>query len=495
MNIHKNDYLDSLKACFIGKNIGGTIGAPYEGKREVLNVLDFPTGVKYPIPNDDLDLQLAWLCAFEKVGPQGMNGDVLKEYWLNCILPDWSEYGIGKVNLQSGIPPMVSGEAKNNIWMHSNGSWITTELWACLNPGAPDSAIRYTLYDSTIDHGRGEGTIAAMFIAAMESVAFFEKDIHKLIQIGLSKIPDTSRVSQSVRLVLTYFQEKKTWLEARNAVVTLNQDFVDGWFQAPSNVAFVIIGLLYGEGDYKKSILTAIDCSDDTDCTGGTLGSLLGILYGEKIIPVDWKKKIGNQLVTWCLNTTAALDVPATIDELVNRIAIQASYTLLSNKDKVEITEKPTFIQEEEFNGFCKGFGDEDERDEIRAVKESLKQDSFIVRLGLVSLVISYENSPSYQVGEDKKIGITLINNIKTYTNKPHSAKLTLRLKEGLTSDTLVKNVYLPCWTSLTKIANSEKVYFTFHVDKITPNTEVILEVQMENSATKHFVSIPFFSL
>lgn len=40
-----------------------------------------------------------------------------------------------------------------------------------------------------------------------------------------------------------------------------------GTWMAPANVGYVILGLLYGEGDFKKSLLTAVNSGDDTDCT------------------------------------------------------------------------------------------------------------------------------------------------------------------------------------------------------------------------------------
>ena len=61
MKLNFNEYKDKVYACWTGKNIGGTIGGPYEGKREVLDVKGFATKSGEPLPNDDLDLQLVWL--------------------------------------------------------------------------------------------------------------------------------------------------------------------------------------------------------------------------------------------------------------------------------------------------------------------------------------------------------------------------------------------------------------------------------------------------
>ncbi|MFR6640919.1 MAG: hypothetical protein ACLUSP_06030 [Christensenellales bacterium] len=68
MKLNRQTYKDKVYACWIGKNIGGTIGGPYEGKREILDVKGFITKPKEPLPNDDLDLQLVWLHAVESEG-------------------------------------------------------------------------------------------------------------------------------------------------------------------------------------------------------------------------------------------------------------------------------------------------------------------------------------------------------------------------------------------------------------------------------------------
>ena len=158
----KEQMMDKIYGCWVGKNIGGTIGTPYEGKQELLDVKGFVTEPGKPLPNDDLDLQLVWLKALEDRGTRGVDARVLGEYWLSYITPYWNEYGIGKANMQLGFVPPVSGEY-NNVWKHSNGAWIRTEIWACTHPGSVDAACRLAFEDASVDHGYGEGSYAAIF--------------------------------------------------------------------------------------------------------------------------------------------------------------------------------------------------------------------------------------------------------------------------------------------------------------------------------------------
>ena len=65
-------------------------------------------------------------------------------------------------------------------------------------------------------------------------------------------------------------------------------------------MAYVVLGLLYGEGDFKKSMILTVNCGDDTDCTAATLGSIMGIQKGTAGIPADWHTHIGDEIVTKC---------------------------------------------------------------------------------------------------------------------------------------------------------------------------------------------------
>lgn len=296
ISFNREKIRDKIYACWIGKNIGGTMGGPYEHCRELLDIKGFSTPKGEPLPNDDLDLQIVWLRALNDWGSQAINSKILSQYWTNYIGPHWNEYGVCKANMRAGILPPMSGTLYNEEWTHSNGAWIRTEIWACTHPGCPEKAVRLAFEDACVDHGFGEGTYAAIFVAAMESAAFVFNDLDVLIKIGLSKIPADCRVARSVNMVLDGYKKGMDWRDLRNAIVEDSKDL--GWFQAPANIAYVILGLLYGEGDFKQSMIYAVNCGDDTDCTAATLGALLGIMHGMSIIPEDWKEHIGDQIKT-----------------------------------------------------------------------------------------------------------------------------------------------------------------------------------------------------
>jgi hypothetical protein len=119
--LNEAEFRDKVLACWLGKNIGGTLGMPFEGKTDV-NDLTFYTNLKEgePAANDDLDLQILWLKAMEE-NQARVDAYTLGQYWLKYVPVDWNEYGIGKANLARGLMPPLSGEFGNAKWKHSRG--------------------------------------------------------------------------------------------------------------------------------------------------------------------------------------------------------------------------------------------------------------------------------------------------------------------------------------------------------------------------------------
>lgn len=341
MKLDFNTYRDKVRACWLGKNVGGTIGAPFEGVRGIYDVdyytHDLSIGV---LPNDDLDLQLVWLMAAESEG-RNVNSETLAEFWLTYVIADWSEYGAGKGNLRAGLLPPISGKY-HNAYQNSNGAFIRSEIWACLTPGHPELAVKYAFEDAIVDHSN-EGVYAELFCAAAESAAFVEKDIKKLIDIGLSYIPEDCATAGCIKLVMEAYENNEDWKAVRKKILQyapsnfgLAKGYVNSMpeddiplgetgFDSPCNIGLIILGLLYGEGDFSKSICLAVNCGEDADCTAGTIGAILGIANGSKTIEEKWLKPIGDEIKTCSIDSrTKMYDrkfcIPGTVTDLTIRV-------------------------------------------------------------------------------------------------------------------------------------------------------------------------------
>ena len=283
-------YQHKVMGCFLGKSVGGTLGGPYEGDDGPLSLTYYDPVPDQMLPNDDLDLQVVWLEQLLRTGLP-INARQLAEGWLNNIelFPD--EYGIARRNLERKLYPPFSGHF-DNPFVAGMGAAIRTELWACLAPGNPELAVHLAQQDAVVDHS-GEGMYAAMFLAALESLAFIETDRQTLITQSLTFIPNDCRVALAIQDTVEWCTQENDWRIIRKNILEKHgsQNFTD----VAQNLAIIVLGFLISD-DFGESLCTAVNCGCDTDCTGATLGALLGILAPDSI-DQKWLQPIGLDVV------------------------------------------------------------------------------------------------------------------------------------------------------------------------------------------------------
>ncbi len=438
MRINEKDFRDKVLGCWIGKNIGGTIGAPFEWKRQVNNVKFYVQDLKgNPLPNDDLDIQLLWLAAIEQHGLD-LTPNTLAEYWCSYVTPHWAEYGTGKINMRSGLPPPISGTF-GNMYKHSCGAYIRSEIWACISPGMPNVAAKLATKDAILDHGDGEGSWAEIFMAALESAAFVEKDIYKLIDIGLSYIPKDCGVAKAVNTTVKCYKSKKTWLQMRDEVLKHHRGgftymyvsdedkkkgFKDGvlGYDVPSNIAFTIAPLLYGGKDFAKVQCMAVNLGEDTDCTAATAGSIWGIIYGAKAIPQKWLEPIGRSIATIVLDLgDIGWAIPKDVDNLTERTVNLAKQNLFKNKSDLISCTEPTDLSDLKIDSLkCKDNGKE--------LQQRLKTPAY--DFDLFTVFVDYGDAPVIKTGIPKKVNVKIV-----HTHRTHQTNLSMHwyLPEGWT--------------------------------------------------------------
>lgn len=278
INMNEKEYRDRVLGCWLGKCVGGNIGAPYEGMKQRMSLQFSPDFLKDMLPNDDLDLQIVWLDLLCEKGLETTAADFAAAFVNNCDYAP-GEYAFFKKNFRKGICPPLSGTFNNEYFNNGMGAPIRSELWACLFPHDPATAAAWAATDAAVDH-RADGCSAhgEMFLSALESLSFGGGDAVTLIQKALAYLPENSSVRAVAQAVLHMHEQGKGVREIVDCAI---RDFGHSESaMAPQNLAIVLAAFVTYQNDFLAAVMAAINCGFDTDCTGASLGAVLGILYG-----------------------------------------------------------------------------------------------------------------------------------------------------------------------------------------------------------------------
>ncbi len=200
-------------------------------------------------------------------------------------------------NFVKGYVPPESAIYKNPYreWI---GAQIRGDYFGYINPGNPELAAEMAWRDASISHVKN-GIYGEMFVAAMLAVAATTSDMETILLGGLSEIPSTSRLYESVMSVLETF---RTGISQQDCFRMIHRKYDEytahGWCHVISNAMIVAAVLLYGKGNYGTSVCMVVETGFDTDCNGATVGSILGMANGIRSIPDVWRQPIGDTLHT-----------------------------------------------------------------------------------------------------------------------------------------------------------------------------------------------------
>lgn len=201
------------------------------------------------------------------------------------------------VNFVNCIEPPASAMYKNvcREWI---GAQIRGDYFGYINPGNPETAAEMAFKDARISHVKN-GIYGEMFASAMIACAAVTDSIDDIILGGLAQIPETSRLYEAVMKIFDGYKNGVTVDECFDIIHAAYDEHTDhGWCHTISNAMIVTAALLYGEGDFGKSICCAVGMGFDTDCNGATVGSILGMRNGIDGIDEYWKKPINGKIHT-----------------------------------------------------------------------------------------------------------------------------------------------------------------------------------------------------
>lgn len=404
-------YLDKVYGAWLGKSIAGTIGAPYEGRKELFDYTYDPKAIAQMLPNDDLDLQVIWLHVLETKGIYFTSNDLADAFYhLYPFCP--GEYAYFKKNFERGLNPPLTGAFNNRYYINGMGCPIRSEIWGCISPGNPVLAAEYAAKDGVLDH-EGDSVYAEQFLAALEAMAFFEDDLDKLIDDALVYLPKGSRIRSLADDTMKWSKVNPDWRKVREMIIRdYGHPDCTNLYQ---NIGFTFLSLIYGEKEFLKTSMLALNCGFDTDCSCATAGAILGIIYG----------------ATDLIERYNFYDTSYKLDALVTRKSNKL-FDLAEDTCRAGVTAARL----------------ENTHVEITGVPASLGEVPSNKPVPGLAIAIDYQGIPVIGHNETKTISIQLTNE----TEAVISDKLRLTLPEGWTADWQEAQVSLNPNESISKI-------------------------------------------
>ena len=292
------DYGDRVRAAWVGQCIGTALGDPVEGwaSAEIAArhapISDYLAPPK--VENDDTAYPLLVLHTLDECGPAFTSTDLALE-WVGHLPFAYTAEWAAMENVKAGIFPPESRWPRNpcGAWV---GGQMRTTVHGLLAPLAPHRATELAFRDAAISHFR-EGMDGAIYAAALSSLAFSGRSIEDLLRTALRFVPSEGAFAVTVERSLDACRRRGDW---RSALDELRPELDRyHWIHTIPNIACVVVGLVLGDGDFERAILTTLQCGYDTDCTTGQVGAVMGCLLGSEGIPPRWNDAIGAALTSY----------------------------------------------------------------------------------------------------------------------------------------------------------------------------------------------------
>ncbi|MBW7996092.1 MAG: ADP-ribosylglycohydrolase family protein [Candidatus Glassbacteria bacterium] len=298
--------LDKIKGGWVGQVVGCTYGGPTEFRWNGTWIQDYvplrwdsemmyEAYTDHPGLYDDIYMDLAFMAVLAEQGLDAPVNEMALKY-ANAGFTLWHANQAGRWNILNGIMPPASGHWKNNPHADDIDFQIESDFIGLINPGMPATALDYALKIGHIMN-YGDGVYGGVFVSALYAHAFVENDIVTVVEKALLNLPEASRYRRCVEDVLGWWRNypddwKECWFQVQReytddvgcpagALLPFNIDAV-------VNGAYIVIGLLYGQGDFGKTVDISTRCGFDSDCNPSNAGGVLGTMIGFGNIPAEW---------------------------------------------------------------------------------------------------------------------------------------------------------------------------------------------------------------
>lgn len=306
VKMKKSVLMDKIKGGWAGQTIGVVYGAPAEFKFQGTTMQSYqpiPWGehyIKYwwdkkPGLFDDIYNDLTFVETLEKEGLDcSMDTLALRFAYAEYHLAHANQ--ASRYNIRQGIMPPASGHWLNNPHADDLDFQIEADFIGLMCPGMVNSAMDVA---NRVGHimNSGDGFYGGAFVSGLYSQAFITNDVNNLLDVALKAIPEASTFHQCISDVRKWHKEypndwEQCWFELHKK---WNVDkgcpkgvFLSFNIDAKMNSAYVAMALLYGKGDFGKSMDIATRSGQDSDCNASTVGGVLGVMLGYDAIDKYW---------------------------------------------------------------------------------------------------------------------------------------------------------------------------------------------------------------
>ncbi len=299
---------DKIMGGWAAQTIGVTFGGPTEFRYNGTMIQDYE-----PIPwydgymkwyydhfpglYDDIYMDLTFVDVLEKKGLDAPATD-FAEAVAGADYQLWHANQQARYNIQNGLEPPASGHWRNNPEADDIDFQIEADFAGLMSPGLPGAAAEIS---DRVGHimNSGDGYYGGLFVATMYSLAFVMDDEKEVVKQALRAIPEESTFHQTIADVIRWHEEfpddwKRTWFEVHRkwtSDIGCPAGVFDSFnIDAKVNAAWVVLGLLYGNGDFTRTYEIATRAGDDSDCNPATAGGILATIKGYSAIPDYWKQ-------------------------------------------------------------------------------------------------------------------------------------------------------------------------------------------------------------
>jgi hypothetical protein len=306
--ISREELLDKIKGAWAAQVIGVTFGGPTEFRYRGTFIPDYqPIAwnaglMKWWYQNapglyDDIYMDLTFVEVFEKEGIDAPVESFAKAY-AEADYMLWHANQMARYNILNGIMPPKSGHWLHNPHADDIDFEIEADFAGIMAPGMPNSSSEIS---DKIGHimNYGDGWYGGVYVAAMYTLAFVSDDINYIVEEALKVIPQESSYYKTISDVIKWYKDnpdywQETWFKVQQKwgedVGCPDGVFTTFNIDAKINSAWIVLGLLYGQGDLGKTYSISTRAGDDSDCNPGNAGGIVGTIIGYENIPDYWRQ-------------------------------------------------------------------------------------------------------------------------------------------------------------------------------------------------------------